>query len=344
MNLLLAHNGSYPRIGDCPELQVLRRTLAALDRGEATAADCQQAEDEMVRRAITEQVEAGLEVVTDGQIRWHDPVSHLAARLTGTRINGLLRFFDTNFYFRQPILEQSPRREQPLLVEEFHRAQPILQEIAGNRHVVLKPVLTGPYTLGRLSLAAHPSLQGLSARVLAYAEALAAEVVALAAAGAEQIQVDEPAILFHPEDWPLFAESWQVLAAAARATGDGHPPVALLLYVYFRDCGPLYEKLVGLPTDGVGLDFTYGPTVIERIASIGSPVPLAFGLVDGRNVKLEDPAAVARQLERLLPRVQAQQSWLGPSCGLEYLPRDRAQAKLRLLGQIRALVLGHSPA
>jgi 5-methyltetrahydropteroyltriglutamate--homocysteine methyltransferase len=341
MKLWLAQNGNYPRIGDSPALQVLRRTLAALDRGEATAADVEAAMLEMTRQALADQLAAGLDVVTDGQIRWHDPVSHLAGRLVGVRINGLLRFFDTNFYFRQPVLAQPPRRQQPLVVEEFLAARRLLAELDGATHDrVLKAVLTGPYTLARLSLAEAAAIEPLERRVQAYAEALAAEVEALAAAGARQIQVDEPAILFYPEDWPVFAAAIERLVTAREAAAAAGHPTALVLYVYFRDCSPLYERLAALPVDGLGLDFTYGERLAKSVMSSGSRLPLAFGLLDGRNTRLEEPAAVARQLERLLPAIRADHCWLGCSCGLEYLPRDRARAKLELLGKIRALVAG----
>ena len=91
--------------------------------------------------------------------------------------------------------------------------------------------------------------------------------------------------------------------------------------------------------DILGLDFTYNPKFVDRVAMAGSQKPLALGLVDGRNTRLEDPAGVAHQIDRIRLRVKGD-LYLNPSCGLEYLPRDRALAKLRLLPQIRDLVKG----
>jgi len=106
MNVILASTGSYPRIGDTAELQILRRTIAAADRGEKTAADLADAQDFMTRRAIEEQAGAGLDVVTDGLIRWYDPISHLAGKLSGVKINGLLRFFGET----TPLIPEAWRR------------------------------------------------------------------------------------------------------------------------------------------------------------------------------------------------------------------------------------------
>src|SRR5580658_729083 len=90
--LLLAHTGNYPRIGDGADLQILRRTIAAVDRGQATPAELRSAEDNLTRRAISDQARAGIDFITDGMIRWYDPISHLAGKLEGVEIRGLLRF------------------------------------------------------------------------------------------------------------------------------------------------------------------------------------------------------------------------------------------------------------
>jgi 5-methyltetrahydropteroyltriglutamate--homocysteine methyltransferase len=359
LRLLLAHTGSYPRIGDGGELQALRRTIAGLDRGERAPGDVAAAEDEMTRRALEEQARAGIELVTDGQIRWNDPVSHLAGKMENVRVNGLLRFFDTNFYFRQPVLAGRPACRGPLVVEEYRFAQQALAGLSdgrsaalkvtpvltGERHLVaeaaivpaaapkLKAVLTGPYTLARLSLVEDGASSRLEDRVLAYAEILSAEARALEEAGAEFIQVDEPAILLHPDDWAIFSEG---LVRVAQGKGKAR----LALYVYFHDCVRLYEKLAALPVDVLGLDFSYNPELVGVVATSGAPRPLGLGLVDGRNTMLEKPESVARQLERMLPKIAGEESYLGPSCGLEYLPRDRAFAKLELLGKIRAALGG----
>ncbi|HJY85411.1 MAG TPA: hypothetical protein VKE24_01115 [Candidatus Acidoferrales bacterium] len=344
MNLILTSAGSYPRIGDSPGLQILRRTIAGLDRGERTLADLAEAEGEMTRRAIEDQVRAGLELITDGQIRWYDPISHLAGKLSGVQIKGLLRFFDTNFYFRQPVLTAKPERQGPLIVDEFRLASKALGSMPspGGKGGLpaLKPVLTGPYTLAKFSLAADSGMNALEARAMAYAEALALELGALAGAGAQIIQVDEPAIIKYPQDWRIFAHALERLVEARRQAARSGHPAQLALHVYFHDCAPTYEKLAALPVDVLGIDFTYNPKLVEIVAAAGSPIPMALGLVDGRNTNLENPATVARQLEKLLPKIAGGRVYLGASCGLEYLPRDRAYAKLELLSRIRAAVKG----
>jgi len=351
VKLILANTGSYPRIGDTSALQLLRRTIALADRGERTSADLRDAENELTRQAIAEQVRAGVELLTDGLIRWYDPISHLAGRLEGVRIKGLLRFFDTNFYFRQPVLTARPARTGPLLVDEYKFARNALGQMPTGEdqagRLAIKPVLTGPYTLAKFSLSEDGSMTSLEARAMAYADALADELRALIEGGARFLQIDEPAIVKYPEDFDVFRRALlRVCQAKEQARPGGQAAagkrVQVALYIYFHDCAALYNQLVQLPVDVLGIDFTYNPKLVELVASAGSPLPLGLGLIDARNTKLEDPATLARQLERLLPRMAGECAYLGPSAGLEYLPRERACAKLELLSEIRAALEGTS--
>jgi 5-methyltetrahydropteroyltriglutamate--homocysteine methyltransferase len=328
MELTLSNHSSYPRIGDDAEHQLLRRTLAQRDRGEKGEEAVRAAQERMTERALAEQVEAGLDLVTDGQIRWPDPISYLAGKLSGVRINGLLRFFDTNFYFRQPVVQGKLERTEPLLLEDFKFAQEKTTR-------PVKAVLTGPYTLARHSLAENGGLGGFDKMLEGYTAALAAEVAALAAEGATVIQIEEPALLKSPDDFPRLEQSLTALAMSKASA-------QLALVLYFGDPAAVYDHLQTLPVDILGLDFTYNPGLVDRVASNGTARTLALGFVDGRNTRLEDPAATARQLEKLAHGAALNRAYLTPSCGLEFLPRDRARQKLKHLTVIRNTFLGSS--
>jgi 5-methyltetrahydropteroyltriglutamate--homocysteine methyltransferase len=84
---------------------------------------------------------------------------------------------------------------------------------------------------------------------------------------------------------------------------------------------------MAMPVDLVGIDLTYGPKLVDRIAEAGASRTLVLGLVDGRNTKLETRDDLFRVLDRALPGLRGPVG-LGPSCGLEFLPRARARAKL----------------
>ncbi|HKT13562.1 MAG TPA: hypothetical protein VJW77_17230 [Terriglobia bacterium] len=327
MELLTFNHSGYPRIGDSPDEQMLRRAIARHDAGEGTEAEVRAAEDRLILLALEEQHASGLDIFTDGLVRWNDPASHLAGKLQGVRINGLLRFFDTNFYFRQPVICGKVERLGPLVVNEFDWA-------AKQSTRPVKPVVTGPCTLGHLSICAAGSVTR-GDLIMAFAEALATEVAELAAAGARLIQVDEPALLKRPADMALAREALTLIASRK---GEAE----LALATYFGDAAPVYSELQALPVDTLVLDFTYSAELPSLIQNEGSTKRLALGVLDGRNTKIEDESATVRLIEPMLAKVNLARSYLTTSCSLEYLPRDRAQAKLERLTSLKKSLLGEA--
>src|SRR6202011_4277859 len=174
------------------------------DRGEAAPEEIEQAAQAMTVAAIQEQEATGLDLLTDGQIRWQDPITYLAGGLQGLEIGGLLRWFESNTYFRQPRADAGVdvSWKAPILLDDLkfareHASRPV------------KAVLTGPYTIGTLSDWAD---RGHHRLVLDLAQALNQELKPLSAAAPEWIQVDEPAIVNnpsvrYPRDFGLFREA-----------------------------------------------------------------------------------------------------------------------------------------
>jgi 5-methyltetrahydropteroyltriglutamate--homocysteine methyltransferase len=348
--LYLSSTGGYPRVGDSPELQLLQQTILSLGSGDRTTADLLDAQNQVTRLAIAAQVKAGLDIVTDGQIRWSDPISYLAAKLDNIEFEGTVPFFDTEVCCRQPVLTGHPLRRGHLITAEYSFARNALGHLPTPKHkagkLAIKPVLTGPYTLAKFSLSAHSNNGGahgpatLEARAVAYAEILAPEIEALSQSGAELIQIDEPAILRHAGDWAIFEQALAILLQARDKVRKADRKLELALYVYFHDGAALYEKLVELPVDILGIDFTCDAGLIDTVVSSGSPKPLALGLVNGRKQLIEEPADVARQVERLFPRIKGGRAYLGPSCGVEYLSSDAAFAKFAMLPRVLAELNG----
>lgn len=309
--------GTYPRIGDTHEEQALRRAIARLDRGEATEADVREAERETVKAVLREQSAAGIDVVTDGQVAWYDSQSHLAGAFEGVQIGGLVRYFDTNTYYRQPTIVGTVRWKAPVLVDAWQFAQDACR-------APVKAVVTGPVTLASLALDRHYGKK--RALALDFARALAEEVAALRAAGAKHIQVDEPILTRHPEDLGLVSDTLELLA-------ERKGSAELTLATYFGDVAKIYRGLLELPADVLGLDLVQGAKTWSHVARHGSEKPLALGVVDARNTKLEDPTALSARVRELDGSVDLQRSYLSPSNGLEFLPRETARRKLSVLAE-----------
>ncbi len=307
--------GSYPRIGDAHEEQGLRRAIARFDRGEATASDVAEAERETVRAVLGEQNAAGIDVVTDGLVSWNDSASHFCRRLAGIEIGGLVRYFDTNTYYRQPIVTGEVAWKGPVLLDEWSFAQ-------GASPAPVRAVLTGPATLAHLALDRHYGKK--RSLVRAFADAVASEVDALQAKGAKHIQIDEPVVTVHPEDLSLVSQGLEPIEARKGAA-------ELVLAAYFGDVARIYRDLQECPADALLLDLVQGAKTWASVAKYGSEKPLILGLVDARNTRLEDPKALAARVRELRDSVDLQASYLSPSNGLEFLPRDRAREKLGVL-------------
>ena len=269
----------------------------------------------MTEEVLREQADAGIDVVTDGQIRWEDGLTYFARGLTGFTIAGLQRYFDTNVYYRQPVATGEVAWRAPITVADYAFA-------AANSTRSVKPVVTGPLTLAVMSRDEH--YRSLDRFVMALAAALNHEVRALAAAGAALIQVDEPGLLVRRDQWRLFRKAMDVLwdgVGARRA-----------LYTYFGHVDGLYPALLDLPVDVIGLDFV---AARERNWDVVRRAPftkeLGLGVLDARNTRMETPEDIAVACRRAAEFVSPASLHVGPSAGLEFLPRRVARKKLDAL-------------
>jgi 5-methyltetrahydropteroyltriglutamate--homocysteine methyltransferase len=315
--------GSYPKPpregGDFR----LRKTLQALDRGEAREEDVSAAQDDLVREVIEEQTAAGVEIVTDGQVRWDDGQTRFAEGLEGFAVGGLIRYFDNNTYYRQPTVKGRISRRGPIVVDEFRFA-------ASESPVPVKPVLTGPYTLATLSRNEH--YKSIPAVVTDLAAALNGEARDLAAEGATIIQFDEPALArvpgHPPGDLEVFAEVAPMLVEGVEAT--------TVLQTYFGDVSEHGPDFFSLPFDAFGLDFVAGPANLEAVHEFPSDKVLSAGIVDGRNTKMERVESLVEAISVLTEAADLDRLWITPSSGLEFLPRGSAREKCRLLADAAA--------
>ena len=301
--------GSYPKPPHEGGEFTVRRLLHAVDKDERWKEQLSAAQDDLAEGVIREQLTSGIDLVTDGHVRWDDILTPFASRMHGFEIGGLIRWFDNNVYYRRPICTGEIEWTQPASVRDFEFAK----ELAGAERV--KAVVPGPSTFARMSIDDHYGDH--EAFVRAIGDAIASEISALVSAGARHIQIDEPALLFHPEDVKLL-----------QGSPVFHAGVEITLATYFGHPARV-PGLFDLPVECVAVD----------LCSAGSEVPeapdgmiLQVGVVDGRNTRLEEEETLVRTASQLARRFG--QIRLAPSCGLEFLPRGAARAKLELLARV----------
>ena len=307
--------GSYPKPPDEGQPFTVRKTLHAIERGEANAEDLQRARDELVRAVIAEQEDAGVDLVTDGQIRWDDIVTPFARKMTGFELGGLLRWFDNNVYYRRPICTGPIEWGGPASVEAFEFAQSVARR-------PVKAVIPGPITFARLSVDEYYG--DYERFVLAIAQVLAQEAFELRAAGATVIQIDEPSLLSAPEDMDLAARALAIVTKDLEGTD-------VIVAGYFADAKRLGAGLYDLPVSDFGFDLVAGPENIEIIRAAPAGTKIQAGIVDARNTKLEPVDELVGTIESLAEIVGVDHLRVSPSAGLEFLPREKARAKLQRL-------------
>lgn len=309
----------YPKIGDTPEEQLLRRSLAQYDRKEILEADLERVKDEVTRQVIQEQIEAGVEVVTDGQIRWDDPLTYLARKIEGFKLSGLLRYFDTNTFYRQPICQAALEAPESLVVKDFQFANAISS-------APVKALLTGPYTIAKLCRDEH--YKDLEAFALALAEILGEETQRLARVGAAVVQFDEPALLRSKKEWAIFKKIWEKLASYFPED------LETILFFNFGGLKGLYPQVLELPVTTLGMDLTAESENWKLLERTAFTKKLVAGIVDARNTKMETEEGLHASLEKLLNVVSAEDLSVAPNYGLEFLPRESARRKLANLSKV----------
>jgi len=230
--------------------------------------------DRITRDAIDAQIRAGLDLVTDGLVRRTDPVSQVAEGLEGVepgeRRGGLP---GNGGDYRAVVVRSEIAWKKPFLTEDFLFAK------AGCAREV-KPVLLGPYTLSRL--AEDHAYDDRMALAMGFAIALNLELKGLQRAGATWIQVDEPAILLAPEDFPTFTRLWEVLGRGVT--------LKLCLHLQGGDLRGMYPGIARLKRLAcLSLDCVRGRTSLDQLRE--TPLPeglfLGLGLFDGRSETVE---------------------------------------------------------
>jgi len=323
MKILASTHSNLPRIGDNPEEQKLRRAYAQLEKQKISEAEFLEIQNDLIKELISTQESSGCGIVTDGMIRWYDHLSHVAGNLSGFEINGLLRFFDTNYYFRQPIAgDDIGNGNGALSADALYLKE---NSVKAN-----KAVITGPYTLARLSQ--NKSAMNFDQLCLKLADIIGLEIAKIAETGVEYIQIEEPSFVRDASKFDLFKE-----CVTKAASGKGK--AKLILAFYFGDCTPHLEKFSELDVDMLGLDFSYSPGLLKKLSG-GFSRPLSFGILDGRNTRIEDPQKVADGLAGILKNSKFDECHITTSCGLEFLPRQYAIKKLELTGRVAELLTG----
>jgi 5-methyltetrahydropteroyltriglutamate--homocysteine methyltransferase len=311
--------GSYPRPVQPPD--TLKKPV--LSRQEA---------DETIRWAARDQVEAGLDVISDGEVRRENMYYFFQRRMDGLSFDQMeYRSYGTAG-FGIEIAAVVDRLGNPRF--ELARDWMVAREAAPS-HVEVKSTWTGPHMLAKFSnnkrLDLYPTDRDLA---FAYAEILNEELKEVVRAGCELIQFDEPAWTAFPEEAGWAAE------ALNRATEGLNVKIALHVCggnarrkrVYFTKYDDLASAFAAAKIDQVSLEYcTLSYNMLSLWDKWKFRGEFAVGVIDQRSDAMETPEIVAERTRPVLDYFEPDRLLLTSECGFQHVPLEITRGKLRAL-------------
>ena len=323
--------GSYPQ----PEWLIDRKKLAGRFPPRVRAKELwrvpepllEEAQNDATLLAIRAQEEAGLDIITDGEIRRESYSNRFATALEGVDIDNPGTALDRSGHPNPvPRVVGKIRRKRPVEVEDVkflraHTAKPI------------KMTVPGPFTMSQQAQIDYYRDEAEAA--MDYAAAVNEEIRDLFAAGADIVQIDEPYMQARPEKARQYGlQALNHALEGIAGTTAVHICFGYAAVIHARPSGYSFLgelagcscKQVSIETAQSGLDCS----VLKRLPG----KKILLGVIDLNDMAVETPDTVAARIRRALPYVRAEDIVVAPDCGMKYLPRDVA------FGKMKAMVAG----
>jgi 5-methyltetrahydropteroyltriglutamate--homocysteine methyltransferase len=292
--------------------------------------DLDEIHDTAVKAAIKDQEVAGLDIITDGELRRDNMIDYFAERLPGVQIDHASKKFHYDFYDSK-VLGKLPMA--PLgLVEDF-------KFLRANTERETKFCVTGPHSLSKRIRNEHYPTEEEFAMDLA--RVMNPELKAIAKVGARFIQIDEPNYSGFPEDLP-----WAVKALNALVEGV-EAKIAVHICYGNRYGKPSWEGSYRYLLPGIldakvhqlTLEFARrGGEDLELFRELPARFELGVGVIDVKTQAVETPDLVVERIRKALEVIPAERIFVLPDCGCLHLPRDVAFAKLSAMVEGTRLV------
>ena len=281
----------------------------------------EEAQDDATRVAIADQERAGLDIVTDGEMRRESYSNRFATALDGVDVDNPGTALDRSGHPNPvPRVVGPVSRKHPVQVRD-------LEFLKAHTSRSTKITVPGPFTM---SQQAQDDFYGDPAEVgMAYAEAVRGEILDLLEAGADVVQVDEPYMQARPD-----AAREYGLDALRHAT-DGiagttavHICFGYAAVIHVRPEGYSFlPEFVNSPVQQVSIETAQSGldcAVLEKLPG----KTIILGVLDLSDMTIETPETVAGRIRRALKHVPAERVVVAPDCGLKYLPREIAFGKM----------------
>jgi 5-methyltetrahydropteroyltriglutamate--homocysteine methyltransferase len=328
--------GSYPQ----PDWLIDRAKLAgrvprvrARELWRVAPEHLSEAQDDATVLAIGAQEDAGLDIITDGEIRRESYSNRFATALEGVDIDNPgsapNRSGNPN---PVPRVTGPIRRRHAVEVDDvrFLRARTTR---------TIKITLPGPFTMSQQAQDDHYGSR--EALALGYAEAVNEEIRDLFAAGADIVQLDEPWLQSRPEQ----AAQYGVKVINRALDGVGALGT-MALHLCFGYAAVVHERPAGysfLPelaeanVDQISIETAQSNLDCSVLSALDGKT-IILGVIDLSDPAVEAPETVAARVRRALPYVKPDRLVLAPDCGMKYLPRESANGKMAAMAAAAAIL------
>src|SRR3954462_4745611 len=283
-----------------------------------------EAQDDAPLLAVRAQEEAGLDILTDGEIRRESYSNHFA-----TALNGLDLDSPGTVTNRSGLPIPVPRVVGPLARPAPIQARDVAF-LRAHTERTIKITVPGPFTMAQQAQNEHYADD--RALALAYADVVREEIADLFSAGADIVQIDEPWLQARPE----IARTYGVEVVSRALDGAAGPTALHLCFGYAAMVSERPEgysflpELADTPADTISVETAQShldPATLRPLRGKG----IALGVLDLSTPEVETPEVIADRVRRALDDVDVDRLVLSSDCGLKYLPRASAEGKMRSL-------------
>jgi 5-methyltetrahydropteroyltriglutamate--homocysteine methyltransferase len=291
-----------------------------------------EAQDDATLIAIRAQEAAGLDIITDGEIRRESYSNRFATALEGVDIDNPGTALDRSGHPNPvPRVVGRIRRKHAVEVED-------LLFLKRNTTRQVKITVPGPFTMAQQ--AQIDFYDGSRERAaMDYAVALNAEIRDLFAAGADVVQIDEPYMQARPEEARKFGLKAlnQALDGITGATAV-HICFGYAAIIHARPSGYSFlPELSECSCQQISLETAQSKLDCAVLTGLAGK-KIMLGVIDLSDPQAETPETVAARIRRALPYVKAEDVIVAPDCGMKYISRELAVAKLQAMVAGAALV------
>jgi 5-methyltetrahydropteroyltriglutamate--homocysteine methyltransferase len=294
-----------------------------------------EAQDDATIVAIRTQEEAGLDIITDGEIRRESYSNHFATALEGVDIDNPGEALDRSGH-PNPV---------PRVVGPVSRPHPVqvrdLEFLRAHTDRRTKVTVPGPFTMSQQAQDDHYG--DPAAVAMAYAAAVNAEVKDLFAAGADIVQLDEPYMQARPDAARAYGlDALNAALDGVTGTTAVHICFGYAAIIHERPSGYSFlPELAGCPCDQVSIETAQSnldPAILEKL----SEKTIILGVLDLSDATVESPEQIADRVRRAIPFTSPDRIVLAPDCGMKYLPRAAAAGKLAAMVQAAEMLRAES--